>query len=529
MQFERIKKNHKRKIIIGGLILVCVISAITITTTRAKYKLTEDIPLVRGTINYKVPDLRIVAVSISEDGTNYNIVDEIPTSGYNFNSEKSVCKVATETSGIENAPKDNNITIEYVNSKINILGVTKKGTRCYLYFDKILDSTKPTITNVATSVTKTEINVTVSATDNEGVTEYWYQLNSNTPVKGTGNTYKFTGLSAGTTYSVKVYVKDAAGNQSDTTTKSVQTIPNNQTIDSILAGLTVKTGTPTFSNIATTDEGVYKVSDGMYGGYSYYWRGATTNNYVKFSNKCWRIVRINGDKTMRLIYDGATCHANGTKTAESVVMGSTNAERHYSTNDGKTNNSSYVGWTYSLGSQRTTGGTASNAKTQTEKWYNANITGTNANKVADGKFCNDRNVGKNPDGVQGTWRATGAEFYYAGYYRLLNDYTPTLSCNSNDVYTLKVGAITADEVEFAGGKKADNTSYYLYNGQNYWTMSPSNWTDSAVGVFHVGSSGNFDSWNVGSTNGLRPVINLRSDTQFQGGGNGTLNNPYVVE
>ena len=111
MQFERIKKSHKKKIIIGGLIIVCVISAITITTTRAKYKLTQDIPLVRGTVNYKMPDMRVVAVNTSEDGTNYNIVDEIPTEGYNFNSEKSVCKVATETSGIENAPKDNNITI----------------------------------------------------------------------------------------------------------------------------------------------------------------------------------------------------------------------------------------------------------------------------------------------------------------------------------------------------------------------------------------------------------------------------------
>ena len=30
-----------------------------------------------------------------------------------------------------------------------------------------------------------EINVTVTASDNVGVTEYWYQLNSNTPVKGT--------------------------------------------------------------------------------------------------------------------------------------------------------------------------------------------------------------------------------------------------------------------------------------------------------------------------------------------------------
>ncbi len=85
MQFKRLKKNYRKQTIIGGLILVCITSAITITTTRAKYKLIQDMPLVRGTINYKEPDMRVVAVSISEDGTNYNIVDEIPTEGYNFN------------------------------------------------------------------------------------------------------------------------------------------------------------------------------------------------------------------------------------------------------------------------------------------------------------------------------------------------------------------------------------------------------------------------------------------------------------
>ena len=56
MQFERLRKSFRKQIIIGGLILVCVISAITITTTRAKYKLTQDIPLVRGTIKYQIWD-----------------------------------------------------------------------------------------------------------------------------------------------------------------------------------------------------------------------------------------------------------------------------------------------------------------------------------------------------------------------------------------------------------------------------------------------------------------------------------------
>ena len=528
MEFQTLKKSYKKQIVIGAL-AVCVIGgALTFNLTRAKYKLTQDIPLVRGTVNYKMPDMRVVAVNTSEDGTNYNIVDEIPTEAYNFNSEKSVCKVATETSGIENAPKDEGITIEYVNSKINILGVTKKGTRCYLYFDKILDTTKPTITNVTTSVTKTEINVTVSATDNEGVTEYWYQLNSNAPVKGTGNTYKFTELTAGTTYSVKVYVKDAAGNQSDTTTKSVTTDKPTAS-EAILGNITVNEGTPTFSNVATTDEGVYKVSDSVYGGTSYYWRGAVTNNYVKFAGKCWRIIRINGDKSIRLIYDGTTCHANGTSTADSIAVANTVYNTSY-------NQSSYVGWTYGT-SQRTLSGTASNAKTKLESWYASNIGNntTYSSKVADGKYCNDRNVGQplsSDSGYVTTWSASGTSFRYAGVKRLYEDYTPTLSCNSGDVYTLKVGLITADEVMYAGGKFANNTSYYLYNGQNYWTMSPVEWRGwygPYAYVFFVRGSDGFltDDW-VNDTYGLRPVINLKADTLFATGGTGTQSNPYVV-
>ena len=38
-----------------------------------------------------------------------------------LNNEKSICKTQTDKSGIENAPKDNNITIEYKEGKINFL------------------------------------------------------------------------------------------------------------------------------------------------------------------------------------------------------------------------------------------------------------------------------------------------------------------------------------------------------------------------------------------------------------------------
>ena len=35
-------------------------------------------------------------------------------------------------------------------------------------------------------------------------------------------------------------------------------------------------------------------------GTSYYFRGEVTNNYVEFANKCWRIVRVTGDGSVKL-------------------------------------------------------------------------------------------------------------------------------------------------------------------------------------------------------------------------------------
>ena len=513
MKFETLKTGKfatKKQIIIGSTaVVVVLVATLTFFHSFAKYQVTQNLKLAEGTVNYKAPDLNMVAVyqGVGNSDTDYTAVETVPTSGYTLNNTRSYCAVG--------GTKDATIGIAYAGGKVTISNLVRKGTKCYLYFDTIKDTTKPTISNVTTSVTKTEINVTVTASDNTGVTEYWYQLNSNAPVKGTGNTYKFTGLTAGTTYSVKVYVKDAAGNQSDTTTKSVQTTPNGQTSDTILAGITVNSGTPNFANVATTDEGVYKVSDGMYGGYSYYWRGAVTNNYVKFGGFCWRIIRINGDGSIRMIYDGTTCHANGTSTADSIAKTGVAYNTSYK-------QSNHVGWTYSGTSQRTTSGTASNAKTQLESWYNSNLA-SHASKIADGKYCNDRNAGSGY-----TWAINGSTFFYAGYKRLYEDYTPTLSCPTGDVYTLKVGLITADEVEFAGGNKATNKSYYLYNGQDYWTMSPYRWwTGTSAVVFLVNGIGNLLYDDVFKTYGLRPVINLKSDVIFSSG-NGTQSNPYVV-
>ncbi len=296
--------------------------------------------------------------------------------------------------------------------------------------------------------------------------------------------------------------------------------PATEEVNTILGNITVNKYTPDFSKIATTDEGIFKTNDND--GVSYYWRGATTTNYLKFGGYCWRIIRINGDGTIRLIYDGTTCHSNGEITTDSIAVENVAYNLNY-------NKSEYVGWTYTEGLQRPTNnneGTPSNAKTKLEEWYNANLK-SQESKIADGKYCNDRNV------VNGqSWSSSpSASFNYASYKRLYEDYMPTLNCSSNDLYTLKVGLIMADEIELSGCKNAINTSYYLYNGQNYWTISSYQWyygssTSLYARVFAVNSDGYFGYWNVDYTHGVRPVINLKSNVTLTG--TGTINDPYEV-
>ena len=429
MEFQTLKKSYKKQIIIGAIAICVIGGALTFATTRAKYKLTDDINLAKGTINYKPYDFKVMAMYQQNDsGTYTEIAGRMPSSDYIINENKSYCT-------LDNKNKDANAILKTVDGNHVISNLTKND-KCYLYFD----------------------------------------------------------------------IAPTGGNK-------------------ILSNITIKTTTPDFSKAATTDEGVFKVADGMYGGTSYYWRGAVTNNYVSFAEKCWRIVRINGDGSIRLIYDGTACHENGTDTNNSIAL----ENQKY---NNQSNNSAYVGWTYTASSQRPSGsGTASNAKKQLEAWFNTSIGNISAysNKVVAGKYCNDRNVRSGE-----TWSGYSSNtFYYAAHSRIYDTHKPTLSCNSSDVYQVMVGLITADEAMYAGGvRSAQNKSYYLYNGHNYWTMSPWNWwgsTSYSTGMFAVSYEG-FVAGDFGvakDTLGLRPVINLRSDIKFSSG-DGTRFSPYVV-
>ena len=283
----------------------------------------------------------------------------------------------------------------------------------------------------------------------------------------------------------------------------------------------------------TTTKQVFTAQDDD--GTTYYFAGNPTDNWVSFAGFYWRIIRVNGDGSIRLIYagvaDSATPDSSNTTGTGTQIGTST-----FSINSSTYNNNAYVGYMYTLNEVHGTG-TESGIKKVVDSWYKTNIVDKEHSSYVDTNagFCNDRT----PSSGSGT-----STTYYGAYNRLNDNKSPSFKCSdkNNDLFTASgsnkgnkkltypVGLITADEVAYAGGiAYKNNQSYYLYTGQNYWTMSPSYFYSTGLAwVFLVYSSGYLDTTDtVNGANGVRPVLNLKADTAISGG-NGSSDTPFVV-
>jgi len=360
------------------------------------------------------------------------------------------------------------------------------------------------------------------------------------------------------------------------------------------------------STSATTDEGIYAIEDDL--GTSYYFRGASERNYVKFGKyqddlvygskyqwvygeyrfveeyfnsledchyyygeeNCeqiyakgddmyWRIIRINGDGTIRMIYDGHKVFENGESNTYRHILTTDNdgviiANIGFPTYPAN----QYIvsmGYMYLYTYRDSNGNLIENTwqhknegdsvlKQEIDKWYENNIIAEGLEEyVADAIYCNDRRQQR---------ESVGNPTYV---FDRLNSYTPSLYCgNERDSFTVSddfaegkgngdltypIGAITVDEVMFAGIGHGNN-KFYLYTGDFYFTMSP-------AGVFYqsgdclvrpvsrwyfVTNDGRLyylrsnDSCQ-GSSGKIKPVLSLRSDLTFTG--TGTKTDPFEIK
>ena len=285
-------------------------------------------------------------------------------------------------------------------------------------------------------------------------------------------------------------------------------------------------------------------------GTSYYFRGAVKNNYVEFANKCWRIVRINGDGSVKLVLHNDNTSkaadpcssANNSTDAAFARYSETTYASAFNTNY---NDNAYVGFMYGTAGASDYASAHANTNKSTilnnlESWYKNNLESYES-KLADTIWCNDKSTVSGGPGY-GT-NSTD----YAAYNRLRFTKQPTLICpndnkggklskftvkdttNGNGNLTYKIGLLTADEIAFAGSiAYTYNRSTYLQEntGTNWWwSLSPFAFDGSSANVWFVGSGGLLD--YVSGLSCLRPVISLISSTNVTG--DGTSENPYVVE
>ena len=310
--------------------------------------------------------------------------------------------------------------------------------------------------------------------------------------------------------------------------------------EAILANATTQTTRTDFSTTVeeTTTGTIYYADTSK--GRTYYFAGNPTDNWVRFAGFYWRIVRINEDGSIRLIYNGTGTGTTGTSTQLQT------SAFNYTYGD-----NTYVGYMMGLANQCTSGSCSGSTRTSSysqsvsnsydstikgvlDDWYEKNLQ-SHADKIStEAGFCGDRTY------VSGNAYGTSATDYGA-YNRLITNKTPSFECtNTADLYTVAsssqgnkaldypIGLITADEVAYAGGVYGQtNNGYYLYTNQYYWTMSPSYFYGSSAYVFYVGSNGTLDLSNgVNLARGVRPVINLAPNVTITGAG--TTSNPYVV-
>ena len=273
-------------------------------------------------------------------------------------------------------------------------------------------------------------------------------------------------------------------------------------------------------------------------GDSYYYRGNVTNNYVKFADKYWRIVRINGDGTVRVIYDGTSAHANGESSSDRQI-----GESAFNSID---NDNAYVGYMYGVTGASTYAAAHANTndstiKTYIDNWYKTNILGTaNEQYLADNIFCNDRSISNDNTGTGAGTTRTNYRWYWGPWESGNHNDNMKLVCpQQNDAFTVSdttkgngaltypIGLLSTDEIVLAGGWNASNSGYYLYSGQYWWASSPYFFGSSAR-VRVVDSDGRANGgYNVhDSFGGVRPVFNLKAEVLNNG--DGTADNPYHV-
>ncbi len=336
-------------------------------------------------------------------------------------------------------------------------------------------------------------------------------------------------------------------------------IRDNSTLHIDETGMTIP-GT----DLATTDEQLRMATDDY--GVSFYFRGNVQNNYVQFAGKCWKIVRVTGDGSIKLFL----WNNNGTLCTSSSSASSNRYNSKTYTNDtGESVNVaqtvSGVGFMYgkpdatiaftddNTGAQDNINDSTilTNLKTWYKSTFQMDTTDAYTNLISDVIWCGDKSIytGNGYGAEQTSFSARNRLIIQnpnrpnlicpnAGLNNKVSKYTANDTINGNgNLKGYKIGLLTADEAIFSGGKyNTPNENYYLFTNSYWWTMTPIRFDGTNAIISSIDASGRIQGSAYANNNGtirpsvaLNPTVQVTYNTAEGADAPGTVNNPYVVE
>ncbi len=452
-------KNKKRNLIIFSTLLVIVVGVYLLIPKEKE--VVED-------TKSKVNKNGFLTLMLEQDDGSYqkSSTSTWPKTGYIFNDVLSNC---------ENGGK-----LIWNDELKTITLKTNKTDKCYVYFDKYIN---PIINNITvTDTTTSSISISVSASGGtNSVATYYYSINNGAYTSSTSNTKTFTGLSSGTTYTIKVYVKDTNGVDSSINTTSAQT-ENTVLLADYIKGLYTSQGT----------NGLYYHTSSLAnsaGDNSYRYAGANPNNYVCFGS------------------DAATCPSNnlyriiGVFDDEVKLIKSTSYGNYaWATSGSNTWNSS----------------TKPSIRTTLNTTYLNSISSTWQNKIA-----------------THTWKVGG--MVSSSTYTAKQFYDVEVgSSSSSTTDNMKIGLMYVSDYGFAASNSYWKTALYIYSDggylENWLNLNSNEWTitrNSDISNHSFWIRRSCYSGGVSVLMILRPCFYLISSTTYLSG-SGTSSDPIRI-
>ena len=170
----------------------------------------------------------------------------------------------------------------------------------------------------------------------------------------------------------------------------------------------------------------------------------------------------------------------------------------------------------------------STIKTYIDSWYESNIKDKYDNKLEDTVFCNDRSMSNESSNG---WNPIGGSTSTSLRFKNYNANQSLVCANETDRFSMSnpkaklkypIGLLSLPELKLAGY----GSSHYYNNGQEVWLAYPSDLYNNSTYVGLTGSGGFLVNF-ANDSNGVRPSVSLKPNTEFTDG-DGSFTNPFVI-